>query len=192
MQCNVCGKVEASIHLTEIVNNSMTEVHLCEKCAQEKGELGAQFSFSDLLSGLSEWTPSPTGAGEVRHACPSCGFSLVDFGKAGRLGCPDCYYNLKKILLPLIKRVQHSTRHVGKRPSRVSSGAGQTEKRQLVMRDLEEALQKYVAEENYEQAAAVRDEIRKLTDAAKPPAAAKEESPEKKKRKDKSKERPGA
>ena len=37
MKCNICKKEIATIHLTEIINNKIKEIHVCEKCAKEKG-----------------------------------------------------------------------------------------------------------------------------------------------------------
>ncbi len=36
MQCDECKERPAAIHLTLIVNDSVTTVHLCEQCAAEK------------------------------------------------------------------------------------------------------------------------------------------------------------
>lgn len=161
MTCNVCGKAEASIHLTEIVNDKMVEVHLCQHCAQEKGgEFNPQFSFGDLLAGLTDFTPMLLEQSEKVAKCSSCGQSVADFGKSGRLGCPDCYRTLGKLLIPVIKRVQRSMQHVGKKPQRLEPKV----KRQLLLREMEEKLRKYIEEENYEQAALIRDEIRKFSE----------------------------
>ena len=35
MQCDQCGERPAAIHLTQIVNNAVTQAHLCETCAAE-------------------------------------------------------------------------------------------------------------------------------------------------------------
>src|SRR4029077_20492309 len=37
MSCDQCREREAVIHLTQIVNEQVTTLHLCEKCAEEKG-----------------------------------------------------------------------------------------------------------------------------------------------------------
>ena len=55
MICNLCGTQEASIHLTEIVNHQMIEIHLCETCAEEKGtDFKTHFNLTDLLAGLAD------------------------------------------------------------------------------------------------------------------------------------------
>ena len=37
MSCEQCREREAVIHLTQIVNEQVTTLHLCERCAAEKG-----------------------------------------------------------------------------------------------------------------------------------------------------------
>ena len=90
--------------------------------------------------------------------CKNCGLSFEEFGKVGRLGCANCYQSLSKVLLPLIKRVQRSTTHMGKKPSKIPKDMKQT----LDLRDSQERLKKYIQLEEFEEAAKVRDEIRKL------------------------------
>ena len=96
MKCDTCGERPASIHLTQIVNNDVTTVHLCEECAAEKGVKTdanvAKFPLSDFLASMGKGSagllPSrPSGA-----ACPACGGTLQDFRDSGRLGCPTCYH----------------------------------------------------------------------------------------------------
>lgn len=145
--------------MTEIVNGKAIELHLCEACAQEKGtELNPQFSFGDLLAGLADFTPIMMNETTRLEKCTTCGQSVAELSKSGRLGCPDCYKNLQKSLVPIIKRVQRSAQHVGKRPQKISAKL----KRQVTVRELEEKLKKFIEQEDYEKAAQVRDEIRKL------------------------------
>ena len=37
MHCDECGKNKSTVHLTEIVNNQITKLNLCESCAKQKG-----------------------------------------------------------------------------------------------------------------------------------------------------------
>ncbi|MDD5085202.1 MAG: UvrB/UvrC motif-containing protein [Candidatus Omnitrophica bacterium] len=166
MICNVCGKKEATIHLTEIVNNQAMEMHLCEECAKEKGtELKGPFSFKDLLTGLADFSQALNQTGAEELKCPSCGLTYKAFGKGGRLGCSGCYRAFAKLLLPLIKRVQGSTQHVGKRPEKLSPAV----KSQVESRKLQEELQRAVQAEDFERAAQLRDEIKALAEKVKSP-----------------------
>jgi len=164
MNCNVCGTNEATIHLTEIVNEQMVEIHLCESCAQDKGtEFKAHFNVSDLLSGLTDLAAEVSGVVKTTTKCPNCGLSYEEFGRTGRLGCAECYEAFSKLLMPLIKRVQHATQHIGKRPSRLAPAlrTGQD------VRELENRLQKLIQQEEFEEAARLRDQIKQLEEKLK-------------------------
>jgi protein arginine kinase activator len=53
MQCQVCKKSPATVHLTQIIENQVKKVDLCEACAKEKGVNDPTgFSLADLLLGL--------------------------------------------------------------------------------------------------------------------------------------------
>ena len=166
MVCNVCGANEATIHLTEIINEQMVEVHLCENCAQEKGtEFKTHFNVSDLLSGFSDLAKEITGEERILSKCPNCGLTYEEFGRTGRLGCAECYEAFSKFLLPLIKRVQHATQHVGKRPSRLAAPL----RVQQDLRELHNRLSKVVQQEDFEEAARLRDQIKQLEEKLKKP-----------------------
>jgi len=165
MLCNVCGLEEATIHLTEIVNTKMVELHLCEQCAYEKGtDVKQFFNFNEIVEGLSDAGETPKQE-EKKEAlrCKSCGISFDDFGKSGRLGCPECYQTFSKLLLPLIKRIHRSVQHVGKKPTKISGEV----KFHMELRELHERLRKLVEQEAFEDAAKVRDLIKQLEDRAK-------------------------
>ena len=165
MLCNVCGLEEATIHLTEIINSKMVELHLCEQCAYEKGtDVKQYFNFSELLEGLSEHGESPkTSEKKEALRCKGCGISFDDFGKSGRLGCPECYQTFAKLLTPLIKRIHRSSQHMGKKPTKISGEV----KFHMELRELHERLRKLVEQEAFEDAAKVRDLIKQLEERAK-------------------------
>lgn len=160
MICNVCGQNEATIHLTEILNNQMVEVHLCEACAEQKGaDFKSHFDFNKLLASLmtdfgAELKPERAS----KLVCKNCGISYEEFGRSGRLGCSNCYDAFEKFLLPLIKRVQRDVRHVGKVPEKASVEAKQA----VELRDLRERLRKSIQAETFEEAARIRDQIQAL------------------------------
>jgi protein arginine kinase activator len=156
MLCCVCKEKEAKVHLTQIVGDNMQKVDLCEACAAQKGVNDpAAFSLADLLLGLgaSQEMEQATG-GEVK--CPSCGFTQADFKKAGRLGCSDCYVAFSEGLEGLLKTMHKGTRHVGKVPQAFQQSRDLTER----LKSLQKKLEKAVAEEDFEQAAQARDEIK--------------------------------
>ena len=117
MKCQLCNKNEATVHLTEIINNKVSKLHICEHCAKAKGqEMETHFGLSDLLAGLADFNLPTQENKKTEIKCKVCGFSLSDFEKEGRLGCPGCYASFKEELLPLLKRIHGSTRYMGKVP----------------------------------------------------------------------------
>lgn len=167
MVCNVCGTNEASIHLTEIVNDQMVEIHLCESCAEEKGtQFKTHFNPMDLLSDLTDLAKEVTGVEKSSVRCSNCGLLYEEFGRTGRLGCPECYHSFSRLLLPLIKRVHNANQHVGKRPT--SSPAPSSPARAVHdLKELQNRLRKYVQQEEFEEAAKVRDQIKQLEEKLK-------------------------
>jgi len=165
MICNICGHKEATIHLTEIINEQMIEIHLCEECAQEKGTgLKSQFDVSEMIASLTESIGSkPLSEQDSALRCPVCGSSYDDFGKAGRLGCAQCYQTFSKLLLPLIQRVQRSVYHMGKKPSKISRDVRGTHDLRL----LQEKMKQCIQSERFEEAAKIRDEIKRFESKSK-------------------------
>ena len=159
MMCCVCKEREAKVHLTQIAGDKMQKLDLCEECAKSKGVNDPTgFSLADLLLGLgaSQEMEQATGGAELR--CPHCGFSQADFKKAGRLGCSECYVTFSEGLESLLKSMHKGTRHAGKAPHALQKTRDLSEK----LKSLQRKLEKAVADEDFEEAAVVRDEIKAL------------------------------
>ncbi len=158
MTCDVCKTHPATVFLTQIVDGKMQKVNLCESCSNEKGVSDpTAFELADLLLGIgaSEEVARGSSAGQ---RCPACGFSHSDFKKTGRLGCSVCYETFSEGLQSLVKAMHKGTRHVGKVPARLLRTLELSARTKALQRDLEQA----VAEENYEAAAQLRDQLREL------------------------------
>ena len=160
MVCQICGKKNASVHLTEIINDQMTELHLCEGCAKEKGiaGLGQPFGLQDLLAGLVDFGAPVANGKKTALKCPNCKMTYEDFRKLGRFGCSECYETFKESLEPLLKKIHGSVQHVGKSPLR----GGDVNNAKKEMQDLQLRLQKAVQSEAFEEAAKLRDKIKQL------------------------------
>ncbi|CAJ1004526.1 MULTISPECIES: UvrB/UvrC motif-containing protein [Bacillales] len=164
MNCEECGKRPATLHLTKIVNGKKTEYHICEHCAQEKGDVFAgfhNFSINNLLSGLLHFDPMTKKSQEPVQKplrCETCGLTYAQFSKSGRFGCSDCYTFLGDRLDPLFRRIHGNTQHIGKVPERTG---GQLKLRKE-LEQLKSTLQHYIASEEFEKAAEIRDRIRAL------------------------------
>jgi protein arginine kinase activator len=160
MQCQICNKNEATIHLTEITDGVRTEMHLCELCAQEQGiAIKTNIPINELLSSLLAVQPADDQLSErsdKSQACPHCGFTLDQFRKEALLGCPYDYEVFEKSLLPLIEKAHNGkTTHCGKFPSRIPHDT----KKQMELLNLRQQLETAVQSEDYELAAKLRDKI---------------------------------
>ena len=161
MLCQICGKNPASVHFTEIHDNKMSEIHVCERCAEEKGmHTPAQqhkFEIADLLAGMVD-AMTHTEEERVGHVqCPRCGLQYSSFKETGRLGCSECYTAFQFQLRPLLRRIHGDTHHRGKAPTHGgAAGAGARE-----IQRLHDDLQRAVESEEFEKAAGIRDEIRR-------------------------------
>jgi protein arginine kinase activator len=162
LKCNLCSK-PATVHLTQIVQNKVHKVDLCEECAQAKGVTDPSgFSLADLLVKTSV-NSEPAGTG-VR--CESCGFTQNDFKKHGRFGCPACYETFKGIVEPMLDNMHKGVTHTGKVPARALERKSLYDRLTKLEFDLNEAIKS----ERYEDAARARDEINQVKQTFSKPA----------------------
>jgi len=164
MLCDICGKSQATVHLTEIIDEQMTELHLCESCAKEKGaQMEKHFGLSDLLAGLADIGEAPELAKAQEQQCPACGLLFSEFKRTGRFGCAQCYEAFKDQLLPLLRRIHGSIKHAGK-PTTMRPPAPVKPVRgaEAQILQLKAKLLKAVEMEEFEEAAGLRDQIKEL------------------------------
>ncbi len=156
MLCDLCHKNIATVHLTEIVNDKILEMHICQACAEVKGqEIKDQLNLSNFLGGLTDSVETQKEGVSLR--CPLCGLTYEEFRKRGRLGCANCYDTFRNVILPLLKKIHGSVRHMGKSifPQEKSSYEAR-------IKDLHQRLERAINLEEYEEAARLRDEIKRL------------------------------
>jgi protein arginine kinase activator len=157
MQCQKC-KSAATLHITEVTGeNQFEELHLCEQCAhkylyepQPKAGISKGASGEQAEEGIFS-----------QQECPFCGIKFVDFRNTGRLGCPNDYKVFREDLQPLLENIHGDTRHCGKTPRR----SPQTKEAESELIQLRNRLKQAVTKEDYEEAARIRDRIKKLEDA---------------------------
>lgn len=163
MSCDQCHEREAVIHLTQIVNEQVTTLHLCERCAAEKGVESpgsvAKTPLGSFLAAMGKGLPDVEPVARTGESCTRCGASLQDFRESGRLGCSECYRSFEVPLRDLLRRLHGSTHHVGERYAERDGSA--PEARQTTT-ELREQLRLAVETENFELAAELRDRLRVL------------------------------
>jgi protein arginine kinase activator len=171
MLCDICKKNEATVHLTEVINDNVSEIHICEQCAKEKGaSMQQHFGIADLLSGLVDIpTDMVSRKSHIGIKCPGCGMSYDNFKKMGRFGCAKCYDAFRRALHPLFKKIHGTSSHIGKAPGeQVSVKSGKKDKAVRAydgkdkLKDLKARLLDAIKREEFEQAAVLRDKIKAL------------------------------
>ena len=184
--------------MTEIVDDKIQKLDLCDPCAKEKGvddpaafSLSSVFAegtnkeaesdfidenladqtddkeeedkqpetakkkvvFSGKITGLQSMLTQEDG-----KACPNCKYTLTQFKKTGRMGCPVCYTTFKDVLESALKNMHKGTRHIGKAPAGIKERLDLSQK----LEEFEESLREAIALENFEDAAILRDQIKDL------------------------------
>ena len=163
MLCQNCGKNEATTHIKRVVNGETAETHLCVSCAEHLGYgdmfSGFGFNLDGLFGGLLGEGLALPGA-EREEKCPKCGYTFYDIVKSGKVGCADCYRKFYDKLLPSLQRIHGKIKHTGKQamiPVQRSA-----EPKINPISKLKEDLQKAIEEQNFEQAAVLRDRIKEM------------------------------
>lgn len=155
MKCQKCTKA-ATLHITEVLGDDrFEELHLCEECANKYLYEPQQKAASKGGEGTEEMDDA--GALSQRE-CPICGIKFVEFRNSGRLGCPHDYNEFREELVPLLENIHGETKHCGKTPRRYP----QVKKAEAELIQLRKQLQQAVNKEKYEEAAELRDRIRRL------------------------------
>jgi len=169
MLCDICKKNEATVHLTEVVNEDVSELHICQKCARAKGaSMQQHFGIAELLSGLADLPVDMVSRkSHISIKCPGCGMSYDNFKKMGRFGCARCYDVFKRALYPLFKKIHGTSCHTGKKPlapiAAKTNKPGVPDKPCIVkdkLKDLKAGLLDAIKAEEFEQAAVLRDKIK--------------------------------
>jgi protein arginine kinase activator len=174
MNCHMCGRREATIHLLELINGQQKSLWLCGICASGRSELPTGAQPEPVLGGAGQ-SPGESaslasflgqvldGAGPPRQVsdCPVCGYALKAFQTSNRLGCAACYDHFRVQLVPILTQYHRHATHLGKVPQRVGGAARQ----QGELTRLRVALEKAIQSEAYEEAAHLRDTLRAMTAA---------------------------
>jgi protein arginine kinase activator len=161
MKCQRCTKA-ATLHITEVVNeDQFEELHLCEECANKYLYEPQQKETAQKAGQIGQAEESDESSALNQRECPICGIKFVEFRNSGRLGCPHDYQEFREELAPLLENIHGETKHCGKTPRRMP----QNRQTQSELIQLRKQLQQAVHKEAYEEAARLRDRIRKLEEA---------------------------
>jgi protein arginine kinase activator len=167
MQCQVCSKKPATVHITEVLAlgaapdepNQLRQKHVCESCAAVMDLPHAPPAAKGIVNIwqlLQQSAQRSSQEGGLR--CPDCGMTLAEFRSKGRLGCPKDYDVFRAHLDPLLQRIHNAAEHHG----RVPGVAQEDLDRMRAIHELREQLETAIREEAYEDAARLRDELAQM------------------------------
>ncbi len=158
MMCDKCGKNPATTHLKTVINGTVKEDHLCSFCAAEIGYTNfGSMSLPNMLATVFGKTAS-NSIGVSKKRCECCGASFSDIAQTGRMGCSECYTTFKTELMPTLNRLHGKAVYVGNTPKTDDTKIKITEK----IAELKNKLSEAITAEEFEKAAELRDEIRRL------------------------------
>lgn len=190
MKCDNCGKREANVRYSENINGKTKELNLCEECSQKLGITNMDFNmpidFSSFFGEFMEDFATPEFMpvfNEVRHLkCNNCGYTFEDIANTGKLGCENCYDVFEEKLDPIIRKIQGANHHVGRIGKMIDKKidkklnesqetktdfsnkkeSNKEDENKTKIEKLQIELKQAIKEERYEDAAKIRDEIKKL------------------------------
>ncbi len=154
--CQGCTQ-PCNLFLTLVAGGKATTYSCCHQCQVLPKMMDGKLLPSQAL-GITLKIPGT----RKKLQCPACGFRWTDFERIHRLGCPSCYQNHREYVLETIARIQPSQEHQGRKPT-------QPNERRLQLPKLRSLLEKAIKQEDYESAAALRDQIQALESEV-PPA----------------------
>ena len=124
MLCQNCGKNEANIKYTQVINGVKKEIALCEDCAKKLGldnigipDIAMNFHslLGDFFNDYVENTFLPSFNNETVK-CKKCGMTYDEFIEKGMFGCSECYETFSNPIDSLLKNLHGTSKHVGRHP----------------------------------------------------------------------------
>ncbi len=161
MKCQNCGKNEATVKYKEIINGKKQELYLCSTCAKEIGIIEIPIIISPIFSTIGDEYLEKK---KVKQ-CSNCGYTLEEYSKTGVFGCPECYNTFESELDELFLKFHGKNRHIkiDTKKEKIKVDLSKVKKKSVSKIDeLREKLSQHIKNEEYEEAAVLRDKIKKL------------------------------
>ena len=150
MLCEKCGKNTATVVYTQIINGQKSTLNICSECASKESIFD---NFGSLLSfGTREQT--------VNTICPCCHMTLSEFTRRGKAGCGTCYETFRRHAGAMLKKIHGTQKHTETEIKETVQSTQEERKEVSEIDALREKMAKAIAQENFEEAARLRDEIR--------------------------------
>ncbi|MCI8699984.1 MAG: DNA methylase [Clostridia bacterium] len=177
MLCENCGKNYANVIYTQIINGVKKEISVCEQCSKKLGidhlnfDMPIDFAsfLSDFFGEYEDTNIFPIMQKVEQLQCPNCETTFEEFINNGKFGCTECYGTFKSKIDPLLQNIHGANRHVGRlgkikesnKINKDNTNDNNTKEEDKV-EELKKELKIAIKEERYEEAAKIRDEIKKL------------------------------
>ena len=157
MKCEQCDKHQATIEFTHIVESEKRTTRLCSACASKiKGESENSAVETNVNKATAETLKQEDASTTAR--CTGCGATYDDFKKSGRLSCVECYITFQPQVDRLLRRLHGAVQHRGKKKALPQDLPDPVDDLATLQAELEAA----VAEEAFERAAQLRDQIKQV------------------------------
>lgn len=127
MNCNICGKEKAVLHIIETIGEKRDKISICKKCSKESGIIEKCFeSFEDNDNLLSVFpNHKSTKLKKVnrnkknhKEICSVCGYSLNNFLSNKIVACPKCYNSFESFIKKIVYKIHNGNKHIGKMPNK--------------------------------------------------------------------------
>jgi protein arginine kinase activator len=160
MICQDCGQQDATVVYTQIVSSESeglqkTVFHLCRACAERREVGGLSIEVGITTVPTKESSSLQDESLPEGPTCPQCGMTNSEFRNGGRFGCKRCYRTFADDLPDLMKHSHGESIYRGKAPRGKRSFVLLADR----LSGLQDALQKAITTERFEEAAQLRDEI---------------------------------
>lgn len=170
-RCMICKKRAAVVKLVRVAKNRKREYWLCRECAEHYTitpppslSVEPKDKFSQLFMGILGVSPTEQENKEdektqVDLTCPNCGRTFRAYREKLLLGCSECYKTFEEQLIVDLRKYHGDTYHRG-RKQQVRTVPEYVMEETFSIEELERKLAQAVANEDFELAAKLRDEIR--------------------------------
>lgn len=167
MKCQHCNNNEATTYIKKNINGKVSEMHLCSECAKELGvmeEFSPESFFNDTFFGnfLGAGIPAMNIISGIDH-CECCGSTFNDIVKNGKVGCANCYSKFEEKLQPSITKMHGNAKHIGKNVT-YTQEPDENAAEVSELENLKNQLKEAVKEQRFEDAAVLRDKIKKMNE----------------------------
>jgi len=165
MLCDDCRqRVSTIIHIGKREGEKKI-LHLCQVCIEKRGipipvlrnPVQLETGSTEMMKQLAEEGILDRRDPSDSEMCTACGWSLGNLRETGLLGCPHCYTSFESQLMILLKKLHGSDSHLGK----VYTQEGEWPQKEEDEIILKSALEEAIKMEEFEQAAQIRDRLRR-------------------------------